>query len=153
MRTLTGVRIGGTGEYTDADGATYRGQANDAKADGVGVLTLPDGATYSGEWSAGVMHGHAVYRFTDGAVGYDLCDRGNVVLSASVDADGACGYDYEDCAADDARLLALTAAALDAAVRPCHWPAASDHRVTRSRCAAALSVRSGHGAQGYSRGY
>ena len=134
---LTGVRIGGKGEYTNGRGCAYRGQANDATADGLGVLTHPDGETWSGGWSAGVMQGHAVSHYADGAVGYWLCDRGNTMRSAYVGADGVCRYDLQRCAADDAQLLALTAAALDAAVSPCHWPAAPYHRVaTLERCAA-----------------
>jgi hypothetical protein len=117
MHALTGVRIGGKGVFTNARGHAYRGQAIDGKADGLGVLTYPDGRTWSGGWSAGVRHGHTVYHCTDGDVRYVLCDRGTVVLFALVRAGGACLYDYHNCAADDARLLALTAAALDAAVR------------------------------------
>jgi hypothetical protein len=118
MHALTGVRIGGKGVFTDAEGHTYRGQANDAKADGVGVFTYPDGRTWSGGWSAGVRHGHTVDRFTGGGdVGYCLYDRGTVVHDAYVGADGVCFYDDHISAADDARLLALTAAARAAAVR------------------------------------
>ena len=54
---LTGMQIGGKGEYTNARGYAYRGQANDAKADGLGVLTYPDGTTRSCGWAAGVTHG------------------------------------------------------------------------------------------------
>ncbi len=114
---LTGVRICGKGEYTDARGYAYRGQASDAKADGLGVLTSPDGYTCSGGWSAGIRHGHSVVHYTNGAVWYDLYDRGTRVQTAYVRADGACLYDRQRCAADDARLLALAAAALPAAVR------------------------------------
>ena len=46
MLTLTGVRIGGKGVYTGAEGHTYRGRANDAMADGLGVLTYPTGGTW-----------------------------------------------------------------------------------------------------------
>ena len=133
MLTLTGVRIGGKGVYTDGRGRTYRGQAKDAKADGLGVLTRPVATTWSGEWSAGVMHGHAVQHFTCGDVGYRLYDRGSEVHVAYVLTDGACHYDGQRCAAADARLLALTAAALPVAVRPWHWPAAPDHRMPRYR--------------------
>ena len=115
----TGVQIGGKGVFTHAGGNTYRGQANDAKADGLGVITHTGGSTWSGGWSMGVSHGHAVDRTTNGTVGYWLHDRGTLVNSAWVGAgaNGACVYDGQRCAADDARLLALTAAALPAAVR------------------------------------
>jgi hypothetical protein len=126
----TGVRIGGKGVYTGAAGRSYRGQANDAKADGLGMLTHSNGYTRSGEWSAGREHGHSVVHYTNGAVEYCLHDRGTVVHYAYVRANGgAWFYDAQRCAADDARLLALTAAALDADVRPCHWPAAPEHRI------------------------
>ena len=119
-QSLLLVRIGGHGVFTDAHGCTYRGQAIDAKADGLGVLTPPrGGTTYSGGWSAGVSHGHAVYRYPSGDVGYYLHDRDTAVHCAIV-SDGACYYDGYICAAADARLLALTAAALDADVRPWH---------------------------------
>jgi hypothetical protein len=138
---LTGVRIGGKGEYTNARGYAYRGQANDAKAEGLGVLTYRNGSTWSGEWSAGVRHGHAVDHYPNGAVWYFLYDRGTRMHSAYVRADGAGEYDRQRCAADDARLLALAAAALDVDVRPCHSPAAI---ATLSRCAAmSASVCSG----------
>ncbi len=115
--TLAGVRIGGKGVFTGARGYTYRGQANDATADGLGVLTYPDGRTYSGGWSAGVAHGHAVYHYADGNVQYFLLDRGTTVHSAWLLTSGACDYDYQLCAADDARHVALATAALDADVR------------------------------------
>ncbi len=116
--TLAGVRIGGKGVYTGARGYTYRGQAIDAKADGLGVLTCPDGRTYSGGWSVGVEHGHAVvHYYPNGAVVYILSDRDTVVHFAHVLADGVCLYDGQRCAADDARLRALSAAALPVAVR------------------------------------
>jgi hypothetical protein len=114
---LTGVRVGGKGEYTNALGWMYRGQANDAKADGLGVLTFPDGGTWSGEWSAGVRHGHTVSRNSGGHVWYFLHDRGNVVHDGWVVAGRVLRYDHQRCTADDARVLALAAAALDAAVR------------------------------------
>jgi hypothetical protein len=115
--TLTGMQIGGNGEYTNARGYTYRGQAREAMADGFGVLTYPNADTCSGEWSAGVRHGHAVYHNTDGDVGYWLHDRGSPVHYAHVRVNGTCDYHGQRCAAADALLLALVAAALDAAVR------------------------------------
>jgi hypothetical protein len=140
-----GVQIGGKGVYTNELGWTYRGQAREAKADGLGVLTYPSGTTWSGEWSAGVRHGHTVEHSTDGDVEYWLYDRGNRAQYARVGVDGACHYDHQLCAADDARLLVLTAAALDAAVHHpvAAWPAAPDHRIPRycdvQLCAPALA--------------
>ena len=129
----TGVRIGGKGVFTDARGWTYRGQAIGAKADGLGVLTHPDGTTFSGGWSAGREHGHTVEHWSVGDVVYYLHDRGTVVLFARVRANGASDYEGQRCAADDARLLALRAAALPIAVRRTAWPAAPDrHAVHRA---------------------
>jgi hypothetical protein len=153
---LTGVRIGGKGVYTGAEGHTYRGRANDAMADGLGVLTYPTGGTWSGKWSAGARHGHGVGHTTYGAVGYYLYDtatrvrhRGTDVHCAYVRANGMCEYDRHPCAADDVRPLVLMAAALPVAVRHTAWTAAPDrhavHGAIAARGSAWSGVCSGHG--------
>ncbi len=121
--TFHGISVFGRGVFTnDEHGDTYAGQCKDGHACGLGVLTWPDGSKEYAEhgpdgrnlrrWADGPN------RYTDGATGYRLFERGEEKDSAVVCADGTCWYNYEACAPDDPRLLALIAQVAPVEVRP-----------------------------------
>ncbi len=115
--TLFGTQIGEKGGFASANGDTYRGHAKDGIAEGLGVFAWPNGITWSGGWSAEGRHGPFVIHWASGTVYYYMCDHDRVVHCAYEFVNGSCRYDHEACSADDARLLALKATALDTAVQ------------------------------------
>jgi hypothetical protein len=129
-----GVHYGNVGVYMN-EGGTYAGEHEGGKAHGYGVFKVNDwddrenGYTYSGQFANGLWHGHGERHVhdADGDVGYLLREHGNPVHYARVGASGTCEFDGEPCGADHAGLVALKAAAQQAAVRnaPSRIPARS----------------------------
>jgi hypothetical protein len=122
-RVWRGVVVGGLGVLTSDDGRTYAGGVTGGVPDGRGVIKRSGAHTSFGttsccELAAGEFHGYREVHWANGDVGYSLHERGLPVHDARVVADGNCSYDNEPCRADHAGLVALTAAAQQAAVRP-----------------------------------
>jgi hypothetical protein len=118
---------------------TYAGQCRDGHACGLGVVTVfggngrkeyaehgPDGK-FDGRYLARWTGGDAVEADVDTV--YGLFERGEAKESAVVHADGTCAYNWNACAPDDPRLLALIALVAPVEVRPAapapHPPLAS----------------------------
>ncbi len=124
-----GVVVGGRGVLTSDDGSTYAGGVAGGKFDGRGVFKWSDGYTDYCELAAGEDHGYWERHYANGTVDYFQHERGNIVHSAYVYADGRCvynfcDYDREFCGADHADFAALQAAAQQATVRTATAPAA-----------------------------
>ncbi len=131
--TFHGISVFGRGVFTnDKYGSrTYAGQCRDGYACGLGVVTWPDdgskeyaeygpGGQIDGRWLARSAGGHNLYR---------LYECGEEKAYALVYANGRCMYNYEACAPDDPRVLALIAQVAPVEVRPAarapHPPIAS----------------------------
>jgi hypothetical protein len=130
--TYRGISVDGRGVFTDDKwgGRTYAGQHRDGHACGLGVLTYSDGTkVYAEHGPDGQYDGRHLWRHADGNTVYCLFERGEQNEHADVYADGRCWYNFEACAPDDPRLLALIAQVAPVEVRPAA-PAPSRHRFT-----------------------
>ena len=118
--TYHGISVFGRGVFTnDEHGEMYAGQYRDGHACGLGVLTWPSGRkTYAEHGPDGQCDGRCLGRFTNGNTGYCLYERGKAKESTYVYANGLCMYNYEACAPDDPRVLALIAQVAPVEVRP-----------------------------------
>ena len=123
-RVWRGVVVGGLGVLTSDKGSTYAGGVAGGTFDGRGVVKWPSGRTDYCELAAGEDHGYREVHHADGTVVYYLSERGKIVHSAIVCADGDCVYDYKSCGADHAGHVALKTAAQQATVRTATAPAA-----------------------------
>ena len=115
-----GVYCRNLGVYTHEDGHTYAGEHEGGSAHGYGVGQGSNGETVSAQYANGRWDGHGEVRWVNGDVGYYLWEHGNRVHFARVEANGTCFYDKQPCGADHAALVALKAAAEQAAVRMPH---------------------------------
>ena len=116
--TYHGISVFGRGVFTDK-GDTYAGQCRDGYACGLGVLTSSRGAKFYAEHGPdGKYDGRYFLRWTDGDTWYGLFERGEEKDSVIVCADGRCWYNYEACAPDDPRVLALIVQIAPVEVRP-----------------------------------
>jgi hypothetical protein len=117
-----GISVFGRGVFTNdnEDGRlTYAGQIRDGHACGLGVLTYSDGSKeYAEHAPDGECDGRCFIREANGGTGYRLLERGLPNEDARVYAGGRCMYNYEACAPDDPRLLALVALVAPVEVRP-----------------------------------
>jgi hypothetical protein len=131
--TFHGISVFGHGVFTgDEDGETYARQCRDGHACGLGVATDPDGSkAYAEHGPDGKLHGRWLARSrARNAVEttrYRLYERGKGKESADVSADGRCWYNFEGCAPDDPRLLALIAQVAPVEVRPAATPTIAAH--------------------------
>jgi hypothetical protein len=139
--TFHGTGVFGRGVFThDEDGRTwtFAGQYKDGYACGLGVLTSPDGdKVYAEHGPDGKCDGRRLERYVHGLTWYYLVERGGKLKdSARVSANGRCMYNWEDCAPDDPRLLALIAQVAPVEVRPAaqapHPPSARHSDPTQS---------------------
>ena len=110
--TYHGISVFGRGVFTKY-GHTYAGQHRDGYACGLGVATYRNGDK---EYAEHV--GRRLYRDADGTTGYRLYERGKCKEYAIVSADGSCYYNWNACAPDDPRVLALIAQVAPVEVRP-----------------------------------
>ncbi len=124
--TFHGISVFGRGVFTnDTYGWTYAGQCKDGYACGLGVLTYSRGSRdYAEHGPDGQCDGRYFIRHANGGTAYYLFERGESKEHADVFADGDCMYNYELCAPDDPRLLALIAQVAPVEVRP---PAPAPH--------------------------
>ena len=119
--TFRGISVFGRGVFTNDEygGRTYAGQCKDGHARGLGVLTYRNGNKEYAEYGPdGQYDGRYLRRWTDGDTHYWLFERSEEKEYAFVSADGTCTYNWEDCAPDDPRLLALIAKVVPVEVRP-----------------------------------
>jgi hypothetical protein len=133
--TFHGVGVAGRGVFaSDTYGRrTYAGQCKDGHACGLGVLTTSYGSkVYAEHGPGGQYDGRCFDRWAVGDTYYRLFERGERKESARVSADGTCGYNGEDCAPDDRRLLALIAQVAPVEVRLA-TPPPPRHLVTTRR--------------------
>ena len=110
--TFHGISVFGRGVFTNNRNGfwTYAGQHRDGYACGLGVLTWSTGTKdYAEHGPDGQCDGRCLGRWAHGDTDYILFERGEVKDRAVVCADGRCSYNYEVCAPDDPRLLALIA--------------------------------------------
>jgi hypothetical protein len=113
-----GISVAGRGMFTN-HGHTYAGQCKDGYACGLGMLTWSNGSKDYAEYGPdGERDGRHLDCNVDGDTGYRLWERGERKDYARVRAGGLCKYNYEDCAPDDPRLLALIAQVAPVEVRP-----------------------------------
>jgi hypothetical protein len=118
--TFHGISVSGRGVFTndedEDDTKTYAGQIRNGHACGLGVLTCTGGTTVYAELGPdGWCDGRFLSRWAEGDT-YNLHDE--VEDRAFVSADGRCNYNYEACARDDPRLVALIAQVAPIEVRP-----------------------------------
>jgi hypothetical protein len=135
--TLHGISVESRGVFKHKYGQTYAGQCKDGHACGLGVTTLADGTkVYAEHGPDGKFDGRYLRRWADGTTSHSLFERGEEKEFAYVSADGRCAYNWEDCAPDDPRLLALIAQVAPVEVRPAarapHPPSAR-HSTPRNR--------------------
>ena len=105
--TFQGISVLGRGVFTDMDGKTYAGQFRGGYACGLGVLTGRDGTrNYSEHGRDGWCQRSLARR--NGSTSYFLVS-GEQQHRLVVFAEGYCMYNWDSCAPDDARLLALIA--------------------------------------------
>ena len=135
--TFHGISVFGRGVFTDEFGGTYAGQCKDGCACGLGVLTYSDGTkAYAEHGPDGQCDGRRLDRWAHGDTAYRLFERGKAKESTYVYANGRCMYNYEACAPDDPRVLALIAQVAPVEVRPAaptnHPPLASPPAPKRS---------------------
>ena len=129
--TYHGISVESRGVFKDEYGTrTYAGQCKDGYACGLGVATYSDGTkVYAEHGPDGQCDGRYFGRDARGNNFYYLFERGKRKDNALVSADGRCWYNYELCAPDDPRLLALIAQVAPVEVRPAarapHPPLAS----------------------------
>jgi hypothetical protein len=114
--TYHGISVFGRGVFTYTRGTTYAGQCRDGYACGLGETTYSGGAKeYAEHGPDGKCDGRRFDRYADGSLlptgtYYRLYERcGKLKDSAHVSADGRCLYNWNACAPDDPRLLALIA--------------------------------------------
>jgi hypothetical protein len=122
VNTFRGISVFGRGVLTnDKRGRrTYAGQCKDGYACGLGVTTCSDDGSkvYAEYGPDGQLNGRWLVRRADGDTYYRLFERGEEKEYAVVFADGTCTYNYEACAPDDPRVLALIAQVAPVEVRP-----------------------------------
>jgi hypothetical protein len=118
--TFHGISVAGRGVFTKYGGRTYAGQCKDGHACGLGVLTYSDGTKNYAEYGPdGQFDGRWLCRDANGGTGYRMYERGGKAKeSVLMSADGRCTYNFEACAPDDPRLLALIAHVAPVEVRP-----------------------------------
>ena len=119
--TFHGISVFGRGVFTNDKygGRTYAGQCKDGHACGLGVYMYSDGHKGYAECGPdGQCDGRYMYRSADGHTVYFLYERGTQKDFADVSANGTCTYNWEDCAPDDPRVLALIAQVAPVEVRP-----------------------------------
>jgi hypothetical protein len=122
--TCHGISVCGRGVFTTKYGpnkfrSTYAGQHRDGYACGLGVATWPSGDKVYAEYGPdGEYDGRNSFRNTDGDTEYRLYERGEWKEQAAVFANGSCSCNYDDCAPDDPRLLALIAQVAPVEVHP-----------------------------------
>ena len=132
--TFHGISVFGRGVFThNGNGiVTYAGQIRDGYACGLGVLTGTNSfggiKVYAEHGSDGKCDGRNLNRSANRNTGYRLFERGKQKDLAIVSADGSCTYNWNACAPDDPRLLALIAQVAPVEVRPAarapHQPSA-----------------------------
>jgi hypothetical protein len=135
--TYHGISVDGRGVFTNKCGWTYAGQCKGGYACGLGVVTWSGGTKVYAEYGPdGQCDGRCLDRFAVGDTGYRLFERGKAKESTYVYANGRCMYNYEACAPDDLRVLALIAQVAPVEVRPAarapHPPLASPLAPKRS---------------------
>ena len=137
--TYHGISADGRGVFTNDKygGRTYAGQCKDGYACGLGVVTYSRGSKdYAEHGPDGKCDGRYLYRWADVLTEYDLFERGKAKESTYVYANGRCMYNYEACAPDDPRVLALIAQVAPVEVHPAapapHPPLASPLAPKRS---------------------
>jgi hypothetical protein len=107
--TLQGISLSGRGVFTNTDGGTYAGQCKSGHACGLGVLTSRHGGTSYSEHGCDGWCGRSLTRNSvKGNTSYFLV-RVEETHRLLVSADGFCMYNWDVCAPDDPRLLALIA--------------------------------------------
>jgi hypothetical protein len=118
--TFHGISVESCGMFTnDEHGETYAGQHRDGYACGLGVVTWSRGhKEYAEHGPDGQCDGRWLYRDADGDTCHCVFERGDWKASAYVDANGSCTYNFEVCAPDDVRVLALIAQVAPVEVRP-----------------------------------
>ena len=117
--TFHGISVFGRGGFKNKNGYTYAGQIRDGHACGLGVLTWSSGnKEYAEHGPDGKYDGRRLDRYVDGHTFYRLFERGEPKEDAIVSADGTCTYNWNACAPDDPRLLALIAQVAPVEVRP-----------------------------------
>jgi hypothetical protein len=104
--TLQGISVSGRGVFTDMDGRTYTGQVTGGYACGLGVLTGRDGTRSYSEHGRDGWCERSLAR--NGSTSYFLV-CGEQQHRLLVSADGFCMYNWDSCAHDDPRSLALIA--------------------------------------------
>jgi hypothetical protein len=119
--TFQGISVFGRGVFTHDDKhgrLTYAGQHRDGYACGLGVVMRSDGRKeYAEHGPDGQYDGRYFGRYADGHIVYNRFERGKQKANANLFADGSYGYNFEDCAPDDPRLLALIAQVAPVEVR------------------------------------
>jgi hypothetical protein len=144
--TYHGISIFGRGVFTnDERGVTYAWQHRDGYACGLGVATYRNGdKVYAEHGPDGQCDGRCLDRFAVGDTDYYLFERGKAKESTYVYANGRCMYNYEACAPDDPRVLALIAQVAPVEVHPAapapHPPLASPLAPKQSSDGSAGSV-------------
>ena len=120
--TFHGISVFGRGVFTNDERGgrlTYAGQIREGYACGLAVLTLSSGTkVYAEHGPDGQFDGRCLDRFANGNTDYYLFERGKAKESTYVYANGRCMYNYEPCAPDDPRVLALIALVAPVEVRP-----------------------------------
>jgi hypothetical protein len=118
--TYHGISVFGRGVFSndEDDTYTYAGQCRDGHACGLGLLTWSSGKEYAEHGVDGNCDGRCLRRSADGDTEYWLFERGVRKEHADVYADGRCWYNFEACAPDDPRVLALIAQVAPVEVRP-----------------------------------
>ena len=106
---FNGTRVLCRGVFTDVDGRRYAGQCKGGYAHGLGVLTGRDGTrSYSEHGCDGWCVRSLARNSVNGDTSYFLV-RGEETHRLVVYPDGFCMYNWDACAPDDPRLLALIA--------------------------------------------
>ena len=136
--TFHGISVFGRGVFTnDEHGWAYAGQCKDGYACGLGVLTNANGTKeYAEHGPDGKYDGRYLARYAHGGTYYRLLERGKLKDCAHVYADGTCAYNWNACAPDDPRLLALIAQVAPVEVRlaaPAPRPPSLHHSPPSSR--------------------
>ena len=140
-RAVHGISVFGRGVFTRQDRElTYAGQHRHGYACGLGVATWRNGYKEHAEHGPdGQCDGRWLVRFDNGDTTYYLYERGEQTDSAGgvVYADGRCTYNWNACAPDDPRLLALIAQVAPVEVPPAaqapgpHSPATRPQAIVR----------------------
>ena len=155
-----GISVFGRGVFTHDDKhgrLTYAGQHRGGYACGLGVLTWSNGnKEYTEHGPDGNYDGRNLLCCTSGLTYYRLYERGRSKDFSRVSADGSCMYNFEACAPDDPRLLALIEMVAPVEVRPaapaphppspCHSPPIN--RPIRRLVLSPAGARDGRGHRG-----